>query len=123
MGLGSRKPKPEGKSRLFTEKEQLRQAQLEITRKRAELEKKLQQLPDQVEQVRQREKELQRINVTTHARGEINGRLREFRNTGGEPKGRPRRLRGVRRAERVKFWVLCLILLSILVLVWRTMPA
>lgn len=123
MGM-TRKPKPPAaKSRLLTEKEQLQQVQAEIARKQAELEARLKQLPGKVEAVRQREKELQRINVSTVARGEINGRLREFRNAEGHTRSRRRPLRGEARAARIKFAVLCIVLFTILILVWRTMPS
>jgi len=75
-----------------------------------------------VEEVRQREKELQRINVSTVARGEYNGRLREFRN-GGDPRPRRRPLRGEARTARVKFAVLCIVLFLILVLLYRVVPS
>lgn len=119
MGI-ARKPKPPvGKSRLLTEKEQLQQVQAEIARKQAELEAKLKHLPGKVEAVRQKEKELQRLNVSTVARGEINGRLREFRNPNGDARTRRRPLRGEARAARVKFAVLCIVLFFILVLLYR----
>ena len=120
MGI-SRKPKQEGKSRLLTERDQLQQAQAELARKQAELERQLRQIPVKMEEVRKREREVQRINVTTVARGEINGRLREIRSSGAEPRQR-RALKGERRKAQMKFLLLCLILVTILMLLWRAVP-
>ena len=123
MGM-IRKPKPPAeKSRLLTEREQLQQVEAEIARKQAELEARLKQLPGKVKAVRDREKELQRINVTTVATGELYGRRRESRDAAGEVRPRRRQLRGEARAARIKFAVLCLVLFTILVLVWKTMPS
>jgi len=124
-----KKPTPQtGKSAagnpVLAEQQRLKEAENEILRKQRELERLLKEAPAKIEKQRVRNRDFVRINVTAPATAAIPpGGLRD--RFSGESNSVNRR-RKPRRSEqvlaRVQFLVLCLILLTIVFLIWRTIP-
>jgi len=103
------------------QKELLRQEE-EVRRREQELQRRLQKLPAELKQKREQERQIRRVAVTTVARGEYVARVQHQRER-GKP-GAPRRaLRWERRAGKMRFLVLFMILTILLILLWRVMPA
>jgi len=124
-----KKPTPQsGKSAasnpVFAEQQRLKEAENEILRKQRELERVLKEAPARIEKQRHRNRDFVRINVSTPASTAIPpGGLRDRFSGEASSVGRRRK---PRRSEqvlaRVQFLVLCLILLSIVLLIWRAIP-
>ena len=110
-------PRP---TKLTAEERRLERQADELRRKERELERQLHALPAKMEARRSRERELARLRVETSSPAiSLNGvRSRGARQTA---KRRPLPARELHNA-RIKFLVLCLILATIVILLWRVIP-
>jgi septal ring factor EnvC (AmiA/AmiB activator) len=109
------------RSKLSAEERTLQRAAEELRRKEQDLERQLRMLPAKMEARRTREKELARIQARTSSPAiSLNGARgpRSLKQTG---KRRPLPVRELQNA-RIKFLVLCLILATIVILLWRAIP-
>ena len=115
------RPSPSRSRKLTAEEIRLQKASEELSRQEQKLQEKLRVLPAEIQAKRQREKELSKLRAETAApaislngvRGTRNGRLPNRR--------RPLPTRDLQNA-RIKFLVLCLILATIGLLLWRSIP-
>lgn len=112
--------KPTG--RLSAAQRELLRKEEELRRKEAELQKRLKKLPEEIQQKRDKQRQAQRMLVTTVALAEYRNRI--HRQPGRTPLGHApaRTLRSHRSQGKVKFLVLCMIFVLILLLLWRVMP-
>jgi Flp pilus assembly protein TadB len=96
---------------------ELLEKQREIERKKKELEKTLQKVPEKMQKMKERQRRISRSDVVTTAplaragmgRASVRG-------------GRGFEIRKSERDARVKFLILCLILATLLFLVWSIIP-
>lgn len=109
-------PRP---TKLTAEERRLERQADELRRKEKELERQLHALPAKMEARRSRERELARLRAETSSPAiSLNG----VRSRGRQPaKRRPLPARELHNA-RIKFLVLCLILATIVILLWRAIP-
>lgn len=104
------------------QKELLRQEE-EVRRRELELQQQLKQLPDKLRKKKEKERALQRMEVTTAARGEYIARVMHQRGRDNPDSQRPpRRLRTQQKQGKIKFVILCLIFLGLLIALLSVMP-
>lgn len=119
---------PAGKSALGNpvqaEQQRLKEAENEILRKQRELERVLKEAPARIQKQRERTREFVRINVSAPASTVVPpGGLRDRFSGDTNSTGRRRKpRRSEQMLAKVQFLVLCLILLTIVFLIWRTIP-
>lgn len=115
------RPSPARPNKLTAEERQLQKAAEELRRKEQELQRQLRTLPAQMEARRTREKELAKLRAHTASPAiSLNG-TRGPRHAKSNGKRRPLPARELQNA-RIKFLVLCLILATIGILLWRALP-
>ncbi len=115
------RPSPTRSSKLTAEEIRLQKEADALSRKEQELQQRLRKLPAQLEAKRSREQAiLKQRAVTASPAISLNG-ARGPRNSKPNGKSRPLRAREYQNA-RTKFIVLCLILASIGILLWRALP-
>ena len=115
------RPAPARSTKLTAEERQLQRKAEELRRQEQELERQLRMLPAKMEARRTRDRELARIRAHTASPAiSLNG-ARGPRV--GRPAGKPRPLPARERHNaQIKFFVLCLILAMIVILLWRQIP-
>lgn len=93
-----------------------------ILRQQRELEQVIKDAPGRIERQRRRDRDFVRINVSTPASTALTaGGLRDKFSSDSDTTGRRRRPRKSERTmARVQFVILCLILMTILVVIWRS---
>lgn len=106
------------------EKRRLAEAQNDILRKQRELEQMLKEAPAKIQKQRRKTRDYVRINVSAPASAAIPpGGLRDRFSGVPDSAGRRRKpRRSERTVARVQFLILCLILFTIVFLIWRTIP-
>lgn len=115
------RPSPSRPNKLTAEERRLQKAAEELRRKEQELEMQLRRLPAQLEARRSKEKELAKLRAHTASPAiSLNG-ARGARQSRPNGKRRPLPARELQNA-RIKFIVLCLILATIGILLWRALP-
>lgn len=115
------RPSPVRSNKLSAEELRLQKEADALSRKEQELQQRLRRLPAQMEAKRSRDLEiLKHRAVTASPAISLNG-ARGPRNSKANSKSRPLRAREYQNA-RTKFIVLCLILASIGILLWRALP-
>lgn len=107
---------------VFAEQQRLKEAENELLRKQRELEQLLKEAPAKIQKQRRRTRDFVRINVAAPTSTAIRpGGLRDRLD---DDQGNVTRRRKPRRSEqmiaKVQFLVLCLILLTIGFLLWRS---
>lgn len=113
-------PKPTRSSRLTAEEKRLLQQEEEIRRRTEELNMRLKTLPAEIRETRDRERKLKELRARTSAPAISLGSARR---PGAHSERRPVRTPARERQNaRLKAIVLCLILLSLLLLLWRSLP-
>lgn len=113
-------PKPTRSPRLTAEERRLQQQEEEIRRRTEELTHKLKTLPAELRETKARERKLQELRARTSAPAiSLGGARRPRAHTERRPGRTPAR---ERQNARIKSVVLCLILLSLLLLLWRSLP-
>ena len=112
---------PARSNKLTAEEMRLQKTADELRRKEQELERQLRMLPAQLQAKRTKEKELarHRVEMTSPAIS-LNG-TRGVRNSKSKGKSRPLPARELKN-DQIKFLVLCLILATIGLLLWRSLP-
>jgi len=112
---------PSRSPRLTAEERRLQKEAEELRRKEQELEKRLRALPARMEAKRSRERELARLRAETSPPSiSLNG-VRGSRAGRHPSRHAPLPARELQNA-RIKFLVLCLILATIVILLWRAIP-
>lgn len=115
------RPSPARSNRLTAEEIRLQKAADELRRKEQELERQLRILPAQLQAKRTKEKQQAKLRAELAAPAiSLNG-ARGARNAKSNGKRRPLPARELQNA-RIKFLVLCLILATIGILLWRSLP-
>ncbi len=106
------------------EKRRLAEAQNDILRKQRELEQMLKDAPAKIQKQRRKTRDYVRINVSAPASAAIPpGGLRDRFSGDADSVGRRRKpRRSERTVARIQFLILCLILFTIVFLIWRTIP-
>lgn len=116
------RPSPARSNKLTAEEVRLQKQTEELLRKKRALEEQLQRLPAQVAAKRTKEKQLAKIRAEmTPAAISLNG-LRSTRAQQTRRNHRPLPTREAQNAQ-IKFIVLCLILATIALLLWRSLPS
>lgn len=112
------------KSKALTpEQRKLAQLENELQRKEEALRKLIEEAPKRKEALeRQRQKEMKLRAQTMSSRREVPGVLRDARFGDAPQPRRKRTLQKERRASQFRFMILCIVLLSILILLWRALP-
>ena len=112
---------PARSNKLTAEEIRLQKTADELRRKEQELERQLRMLPAQLQAKRTKEKELarHRVEMTSPAIS-LNG-TRGVRSSKSKGKSRPLPARELKN-DQIKFLVLCLILATIGLLLWRSLP-
>ena len=112
---------PARSNKLTAEELRLQRAADELRRKEQELERQLRTLPAQIEARKSKEKELAKLRAHTASPAiSLNG-TRRGRSSKTSAKRRHLPARELQNA-RIKFLVLCLILVTIGILLWRQLP-
>lgn len=108
-------------SKLTAEERRLREQQEELRRREAELQRALKTLPAKIEERKAKEKRLAVMQAQTAAPAISLGapRPRAATRAGARPRRTPAR---ELHTARTKFIVLCLILVSLVILLWRSIP-
>ena len=115
------RPSPARSNRLTAEEIRLQKAGEELRRKEQELERKLSMLPAQLQAKRTKEKQRAKLLAEMASPAiSLNG-VRGARSAKSNGKRRPLPHRELQNAK-IKFLVLCLILATIGLLLWRSMP-
>ena len=115
------RPSPARSNKLTADEIRLQKAAEEINRKKQELERKLSRLPAQLQAKRTKEKEQAKLRAKMASPAiSLNG---AHGVRGAKPNGsrRPLPHRELQNAK-IKFLVLCLILATIGILLWRSLP-
>lgn len=116
------RPSPSRPNKLTAEERQLQKAAEELRRKEQELQNQLRTLPAQMEARRSRERELAKLRAHTASPAiSLNGTRGPRHHAKSAGKRRPLPARELQNA-RIKFVVLCLILATIGILLWRAIP-
>ncbi|TSA30223.1 MAG: hypothetical protein D4R65_13710 [Verrucomicrobiaceae bacterium] len=113
---------PARSNKLSAEERRLQREAEELHRKEQELERQLRTLPAKLEAQRSREKQRIKLRIESSAPAiSLNG-ARGPRSAKQSGKRKPLPARELQNA-RIKFLVLCLILATIVILLWRSIPA
>lgn len=105
-------------TQVTSEERRLSKEQRDILRRKQELEKKLHVLPKQIEAQKKKD---QKIRVDASAPAISLGGARSAHSARSQSRKRPHPARELQSA-RVKFLILCLILATIVVMLWRVIP-
>ena len=112
---------PARSNKLTAEEIRLQRAADELRRKELELERQLRTLPAQLQAKRTKEKQAAKLRAEMASPAiSLNG-VRGVRSSKSNGKRRPLPARELQNA-RIKFLVLCLILATIGLLLWRSLP-
>lgn len=115
------RPSPTRSNKLTAEEIRLQKAADELRRKEQELQNQLRILPAQLKAKRTKERELAKLRAEMASPAiSLNG-VRGARNGKSGSRRRPLPVRELQNA-RIKFLVLCLILATIGILLWRSIP-
>ena len=115
------RPSPARSKKLTAEEIRLQKEAETLHRKKQELEQQLRMLPAQLQAQRKKEKERAKLRAEMSAPAiSLNGG-RGSRSAKSNGKHRPLPVRELQNA-RIKFIVLCLILATIGILLWRSLP-
>ena len=115
-------PRPPSRpTRLTAEERRLLKEQEDLKRREAELERQLRTIPARIEQRKQLERERTRIQAQIAAPAiSLKGRNARSSRNDGRPRGLPGR---ELQNAKAKFLVLCLILATLMILLWRSIPS
>lgn len=109
-------------TKLSAEERRLQREQQELLRREEELQRELRTLPARIEERKVRERQYAKLRAEAAAPAISLGGGRSTR--GSRPAHREKRLRGRElQNARIKFLVLCLILASLVIMLWRAIPA
>lgn len=117
----ARFPTGRSNSKLTAEERRLQREAEELRRKEEELQKQLRILPAQLEARKTQARKLAKLRAETSARAIHLSGTRTATSPRRSGKHRPLPARELHNA-RIKFVVLCLILLTIGILLWRALP-
>lgn len=113
---------PARSNKLSAEERRLQREAEELRRREQDLVRELRTLPAKLEAQRSREKQLAKLRIANSAPAiSLNG-ARGPRSAKQSVKRRPLPARELQNA-RIKFMVLCLILATIVILLWRSIPS
>ncbi|MFZ4776442.1 MAG: hypothetical protein ACOYM3_13805 [Terrimicrobiaceae bacterium] len=115
------RPSPARSNKLSAEEIRLQKEADALSRKEQELQQRLRRLPAQIEAKRSRDLELLKLRAKNSSPAISLKGMRGSRNSKSNGKTRPLAAREYQNA-RTKFIVLCLILASIGILLWRALP-
>jgi len=108
--------------KISAEESRLIKQQEELQRKEEVLKQKLRTLPAQIEERKNRARELAKMRAVA-APGAISfGSAARGRPRSAKPTSKRRTRVGEIQSARIKFFVLCLILATFVILLWRTIP-
>lgn len=109
---------------VYAEQQRLKEAENDILRKQRELEQLLKDAPAKLQRQRRQTRDFIKINVTTPSSTALPpGGLRDrFSGDGASVARRRKPRRSEQMLAKVQFLVLCLILLTIGFLIWRSVP-
>ncbi|MDX2079670.1 MAG: hypothetical protein SFU53_02710 [Terrimicrobiaceae bacterium] len=114
--------RPTRPTKLTAQERLLQQQEEELRRREQELQRKLKQIPAQLEEKRRRERELVRQRVAASTPAISLGGARATRSSRAQA-SRGRRLPASElQTARIKFIVLCVILATLVILLWRSIP-
>lgn len=111
-----------GSDKLSAEERRLQKQQQELQRQEELLKRKLQVLPVQIEARKSRERELAKLRAHMASPAISLGGVRGPRAGKSSAKRRPLPARELQNA-RIKFLILCLILVTFVILLWRSIPS
>ena len=115
------RPSPARSNKLTTEEIRLQRTADELRRKEQELERQLRTLPAQIQAKRSKEKQAAKLRAEMASPAiSLNG-TRGARSAKSNGRRRPLPVRELQNA-RIKFLVLCLILATLGLLLWRHLP-
>lgn len=117
------RPKPSRYDRLSLEERQLLKQQEELRRKEEELQSKLRSLPAKIQEKKNRDREQAKLRAVAAPEAISLGSAARGRNRTGRSTTKRRTRVGEFQSARIKFLVLCLILATFVVLLWRTIPS
>lgn len=115
------RPSPARSNRLTAEEIRLQKEAEALRRKAQELEGQLRSLPAQIQAKRSKEKQVAKLRAEMASPAiSLNG-VRGVRSSKSKGKSRPLPARELKN-DQIKFLVLCLILATIGLLLWRSLP-
>jgi len=123
-GSFSRAPLDDDRSRLSKEEEAVRLKELELRKKAAEAQRRLTDLPLEIEKKKQEQREMMILRAkatTTLADGFIRPRDKRH-DVAHAPSRQKRRTGSEKRSARNQLLLLCVILGALLLILWRTIP-
>lgn len=115
------RPRPFQSDKISAEESRLRKQQEELQRQEEELKQKLRTLPAQMQARKKRERELAKLRATVAPDAISLGSAARSRSR-SKPASKRRTRIGEFQSARIKFLVLCLILATFVILLWRTIP-
>jgi uncharacterized membrane protein len=121
----SQSPFQDDHSRIARELEEIRLRELELTRKHEEMQRKVADLPKQIEMRERKQREMIRLQVMADATmADGFGRPRDKRHAvKRKPSSSSRRMtRPEERSAQLQFLLLCAVLAIFLVLLWKSLP-
>lgn len=116
------RPKPFRSDKISAEERLLHKQQEELRRKEEELRLKLRSLPAQMQARKKRESDLAKIRAVAAPEAISLGSASRGRARASKPSTKRRTRVGEVQSARIKFLVLCLILATFVLLLWRTIP-
>ena len=117
-------PLEHDRSRLSRELEEIRQRELELQKEHEVMQRRVAELPKEIEERERKQREkirLRAMATATYADGFSRPRDKRYAATRSATTAR-RMTRPEQRSARTQFFLLCLILGVILVLLWRSLP-
>jgi hypothetical protein len=115
------RPSPVRSNKLSAEEIRLQKAAEALRRKEQELERQLRTLPAQLQAKRTKEKQQAKLRAEMASPAISLSGVRGARSSKSQGRRRPLPVRELQNAK-IKFLVLCLILATIALLLWRSMP-
>jgi hypothetical protein len=120
----SQSPFQDDHSRIARELEEIRLRELELTRKHQEMQRKVADLPKQIEMRERKQREMIRLQVMADATmADGFGRPRDKRHAVKRKSSSSRRMtRPEQRSAQLQLLLLCAVLAIFLVLLWKSLP-
>ena len=111
-------------SRLTRELEEIRQRELELNKQHEEMQRRVADLPRQIEERERKQRELIRLRaMATATTADGFSRPRDKRHSVSRSSSTPRRMtRPEERSARLQFLILCVILAIFLILLCKSLP-